>query len=148
MLVIDYHFYLFAYLIFNPVHHCGASGSMLACHAVGQVWSPVRTGFLGEVFWSFSSRVRQMSGSFRPTRSPNIIWSSWSSFDIHLVRMNGCATGVYCLSCSCCLRGGPGIEIIIHVGRPCVVKKVFIWSIVNPSPDRSWLCKAWAAWVT
>ena len=30
-------------------------------------------------FWGFSSPVRQMSGSFRPPRSPNIIWPSLSS---------------------------------------------------------------------
>ena len=35
----------------------------------------------GQVFWvrffrGFSSPVRRMSGSFRPTRSPNIIWPS------------------------------------------------------------------------
>ena len=30
-------------------------------------------------FWDFSSPVRQMSGSFRPPRSPNIIWPSLSS---------------------------------------------------------------------
>ena len=30
-------------------------------------------------FWGFFSPVRQMSGSFRPPRSPNIIWPSLSS---------------------------------------------------------------------
>ena len=44
-----------------------------------RVWSPVRKSFLGEVFWGFSSPVRQMSGSFRPPRSLNIIWPSLSS---------------------------------------------------------------------
>ena len=39
---------------------------------------------LGQVSWvrffqGFSSPVRQMSGSFRPPRSPNIIWPSFSS---------------------------------------------------------------------
>ena len=39
----------------------------------------------GQVSWvrffsGFSSPVRQMSGSFRPPRSPNIIWPSLSSF--------------------------------------------------------------------
>ena len=47
---------------------------------------PVGTSFLGEVFRGISSSVRQMSGSFRPTRSPNIIWLSWSSFHIEWVR--------------------------------------------------------------
>ena len=48
-----------------------------------RVRSPVGTGFLGEVFSGFSSPVRQMSGSFRPPRSPNIIWPSSSSFHIY-----------------------------------------------------------------
>ena len=34
----------------------------------------------------FSSPVRQMSGSFRPPRFPNIIWPSLSSFIIHYGR--------------------------------------------------------------
>ena len=34
-------------------------------------------------FRGFSSPVRQMSGSFRPPRSPNIIWPTLSSINIH-----------------------------------------------------------------
>ena len=48
--------------------------------------SPVGTSFLGEVFRGFSSPVRQMSGSLRPPRSPNIIWPSLSSLIIHYGR--------------------------------------------------------------
>ena len=51
-----------------------------------RVRSPVGTSFLGEVFRGFSSPVRQMSGSFRPPRSPNIIWASLSSIIIHYGR--------------------------------------------------------------
>ena len=45
----------------------------------------------GQVSWvrffrGFSSPVRQMSGSFRPPRSPNIIWPSLSSIIIHYGR--------------------------------------------------------------
>ena len=53
-----------------------AVGQAVACTPVMQLaWvrSPVGTNFLGEVFWGFSSPVRQMSGSFRPPRFPNII---------------------------------------------------------------------------
>ena len=46
----------------DVVYRCGAGGSMRACHAVG----------LGS-FSGFFSPVRQISGSFRPTRSPNIV---------------------------------------------------------------------------
>ena len=47
--------------------------------------------WLGQVSWvrffrGFSSPVRQMSGSFRPPRSPNIIWPSLSSILIHYGR--------------------------------------------------------------
>ena len=63
-------------------------GQAVACSPVThlvRVRSPVRTGFLGEIFRSFSSPVRQMSRSFRPPRSPNIIWPSLSS-SIHYGR--------------------------------------------------------------
>ena len=59
-----------------------AVGQTVACAPVTQgvrVRSPVGTSFLGEVFLGFSSPVRQMSGSFRAPRSPNIIWPSLSS---------------------------------------------------------------------
>ena len=56
-----------------------AVGQAVVCARVTQrarVRSPVGTSFLGEVFSGFSSPVRRISGSFRPTRSPNIIWPS------------------------------------------------------------------------
>ena len=44
-------------------------------------WFDPRSGQFSQVrfFRGFSSSVRQMSGSFRPRRSPNIIWPSLSS---------------------------------------------------------------------
>ena len=51
-----------------------------------RVRSPVETSLLREVFSGFSSPVRQMSGSFRPPRSPNIIWPPLSSIIIHYGR--------------------------------------------------------------
>ena len=48
-----------------------------------RVRSPIGTCFLGEVFRGLSSPVRQMSGIFRPSRSPNIIWPSLSFTIIH-----------------------------------------------------------------
>ena len=65
------------------VHFCGPGGSMRACHAVGPGSIPGRDKFPG---WGFSSPVRQMSGSFRPLRSPNIIWPSLSSIIFHYGR--------------------------------------------------------------
>ena len=64
-------------------------GQVVACVPVkqwAQVRSPVGTSFLGEVFSGFSSPIRQMSGSFRPPRSLNIIWPSLSSIIIHYRR--------------------------------------------------------------
>ena len=73
-----------------------------------------------DFFEVFPSPVRQMSGSVRHPRSPNIIWPSLSSIIIHLVRMTGYVNGECRRSpkCSCCLVGGPGIELIPHPGRP------------------------------
>ena len=123
---------------------------VVACALVTQrarVRSPVGTGFLG-----FFSPVRQMSGNFRPPRSPNFIRPSSSSFHIRLVGMTECVFGVYCLSCLCRLGGGPGIGLITHPGRPsmslCVQKSMYVIHSLIPSPDRSLLCKARVAWVT
>ena len=62
---------------------------VVACALVTQrarVRSPVGTSFLDEVFSGFYSPVRQMSGSSRPPRSPNIIWPSLSSIINHYGR--------------------------------------------------------------
>ena len=125
---------------------------VVACALVTQrawILSPVGTGFLGEVF---SSPVRQMSGNFRPPRSPNIIWPLYSSFHIRLVGMTECVLLVYCLSRLCCLGGGPGIGLITHPGRPSMSlygqKSMYVIHSFIPSLNRSWLCKARAAWVS
>ena len=126
---------------------------VVACALVTQR-ARVRTGQVSWVrfFRGFSSPIRQMSGNFRPTRSPNIIWPPYSSFHIRLVGMNGCVLGVYCLSCLCCLGGGPGIGLITHPGRPsisvCGQKSMSVIHSLIPSPDSSWFCEARAAWVT
>ena len=127
---------------------------VVACALVTQrarVRSPVGTGFLGAVFRGFSSPVRQLPGNFRPPRSPNIIRPSSASFHIRLVGMTECVLGVYCLSCLCCLGGGPDIGLVTHPGRPslslCGQKSMYVIHSLILSPDRSWLCKARAAWV-
>ena len=67
----------------------GTGSSMRACHAAGPGSIPGRDKFPGWSFFrGFSSPVRQMSGSFRPPRSPNIIWPSLSSLIIHYWRHN------------------------------------------------------------
>ena len=102
----------------------------VACEPVTQrarVPSPAGTNFQGEVFSGFSSPVRQMSGSFRPTKVLEYHLTIMVILSFHLIRMNGCVNGAYRLSCSCCLGGGPSIELIPHPGDPSspfVVKKV------------------------
>ena len=62
------------------VHRCGPGNSMRACDAAGPGSIPGRDKLPGWGFYrGFSPTVRQMSGSFRPPRSPNIICPSLSS---------------------------------------------------------------------
>ena len=126
-------YYAFYQDINDCVHRCGASGSMHTCHAAG----PGSISGSGQVSWVrfsrvFSSPVRQMSGNFRPPRSPNIIWTSSLSFHIRLVGMTVCLVCIVFHVCAVSevapvlgwslVRGGPPC--------PCVVKKVCMWSIV------------------
>ena len=72
---------------------------VVACALVtqrAQVRSPVGTSFLGEVFQGFSSPVRQMLGSFRPPRSPNIICHHYHPYSF--------ITGANDLRCWCALN--------------------------------------------
>ena len=104
----------------NMISESTSVDQAVACAPVTQralVQFPVGISFLGRFFRGFSSPVRQMSGSFRLTRSPNIIRPSYSYFHICLVKINGCVDGVYRLWCLCCLGGGPAIELIPHPGR-------------------------------
>ena len=114
-----------------------------------QARSPVSTSFLDEIFSGFFSPVRQISGSFRHTRSPEYhlaVIIILPYFHIHLVTMNGYVNGVSRLSCSCCLGCDPGIELI-HLSDECfhdlVWSKKYIYDPeLIPFPDRSWLYKA------
>ena len=66
------------------VHRCVPGASMRACHAAGPRSIPVGTSFLGEVFSGFFLTCKDMSGSFTPPGSPNLIWPSLlSSIIIH-----------------------------------------------------------------
>ena len=130
-------------------------GQVVACALVTQrarVRSTVGTGFLGEVFRSFSSPVRQMSGKFRPLKVPEYHLAVVIIIPYSHCWDTECVLGVSCLSCLCCLGGGAGIGLITHPGRPsmslCGQKSMNVIHSLIPSPDRSWLCKARAAWVT
>ena len=92
----------------------------VACAPVTErtrVLSAVGTSFLGGVFPGFSSFVRHV-GKLQAYKIPEYHLTVIIIFPIRLVRMSGCADGVYRLSCLCCLGGGPGIEVIPHPGRP------------------------------
>ena len=61
----------------TSVHHCGTDGSMRSCPHSRPGFDPLSE----QVSWvrffqGFSSSVRQMSGKFRLTKSPNMIWLS------------------------------------------------------------------------
>ena len=51
--------------------------------------------------------------------------------------MTECMLGVYCLSCLCCLGGGPGFGLITHPGRTsmsvCVQKSMYVIQRLIPS---------------
>ena len=84
-----YHIFLLFLCAVYTKFESTAVDQVVACAPVAQrarVRSPVGTSFLGEVFRGFPSPVRQMSGSFRPQRSPNNIWPSLSSILIHYGR--------------------------------------------------------------
>ena len=70
--------FMLHFLIYNQ---STAVGPAVACAPIMQHSIPGRDKFPG---WGFSSPARQMSGSFRPPRSPNIIWSSLSFINISL----------------------------------------------------------------
>ena len=67
----------------------GAVGQAVACAPVTQrarIRSPVGTSFLGEVFSGFFLTYKTNVRSFRPPRSPNIIWPSLSPIFTHYGR--------------------------------------------------------------
>ena len=103
--------------------------------------------------WKHARLLRSGPG-FDP-RSGQVSWVRFFrgfSSPLTQVGMTECVLGVYCLSCLCCLGGGPGIELLTHPGRPsmslCGQKSMYVIYSLIPSPDRSWLCKVRAAWVT
>ena len=84
---------------YNFTRHVGICFIVRNCPPLWSKWQHARLsrsgpGFdprSGQVSWvrffrGFSSPVRQMSGSFRPPRSPNIIWPSLSFILIHYGR--------------------------------------------------------------
>ena len=71
----------------SPVFKSTAVEQVRVCQAAGPGSIPGRDKFPGWRFFGvFSSPVRQMSESFRPPRSPNIIWPSLPSILIHYGR--------------------------------------------------------------
>ena len=100
-------------------------------------------------FWGFSSPVRQMSGSFRPPKSQNIIWPSLSSsLIIHY--------GVNDLRCWCALKPATCYRVCVGLftyslpfpfWRPLGINS--LWTILIHilwfTPFR--VCLLWAAYI-
>ena len=103
------------------VHRFEWGGTSVPVTQRARVLSPVGTSFLGEFFFrGFSSPVRRMSGRFRPTKSANIIMAviiNLSYSPSYNVWVRGCCVSP---SCSCCLGGGPSIELMSHPGRTSI----------------------------
>ena len=97
------------------VHRCGASGSMRACHAAGPGSIPGRDRFPG---WGFFGFFLTCKTNVRKLKVPEYHLAVVIIIPCRLVGMTECVLGVYCLSCLCCLGGGPGIGLITHPGRP------------------------------
>ena len=120
------------------VHRCGASGSMLACHAAGPGSIPVGTGFLGELFFGIflhlSDKCQVTLGPQGPRisfgrRNHHSIFAllGWLSVCLVCIVFHVCAVAEVAPSLGWSLiRGGPPC--------PCVVKKVCMWSIVSFPP--------------
>ena len=110
-------------IIIVTLNRCEAGGSMSVCHAAGPRFHPR----LGQVSWvRFFGVFLIYKTSFRSTKVPEYNLAVIIILFIHLVRMNGCANGVYLLSCSCCLRGGPDIQLIPHLCSPSMFLE---WSV-------------------
>ena len=84
-----------------------------------QVWSSVVTSFLGEVYSGFfltcTTNVRKLQAPMAPRVSfGHIITILIISALLEWMWVNG----VYRLSCSCCLGGGPSIDLNPHLEGP------------------------------
>ena len=83
-------------------------------HAAGPGSIPGRDKFPLRGFSGFFLTCKTNVRKIWALKVPEYQLAVISSFQIHLVRMNGCVNRVYHFSCSCCLGGGPGIELISH----------------------------------
>ena len=82
-----------------------------------RVRSPIGTSFVGEVFSVFNLTCKTNVKKLQAHNFPEYHLTVIIVIHIRLVRINGCVNGVYRFSYSCCLGGGPGIEVIPHPGR-------------------------------
>ena len=122
---------------------------MRACHAAGPGWIAGRDQFPGRGFFrDFSSPVRQMTGSFRPTMFPEchlaiiiiLLISALLQWVSEWVSEWCVSSLMFVLS-----RNWPRYSVD-HLSGEAL--HVFVWtkkyvrdSEIVPSPDRSWFCK-------
>ena len=91
--------------------------NIVACHLAGSDLIPGRVSFPGcDFFQGFSSAVRQMTGSFRPPWSPNIIWPSYH-------RQSSFIMGANDLRCWRALKS----QIYIHTWKARWLKRQGAW---------------------
>ena len=101
----------------------------VACAPVMQrtrVRYPVGVSFLDEVFFGVFPHLHDKCREALDPQVPRISFGLHNHPFIFNCWNDWVGNGVYCLSCSCCLGGGSGIELIPHPERPpcpCVVKK-------------------------
>ena len=109
---------------------------VVACALVTQrarVRSSVGTGFLGEVFFGVFPHLSDKCQEPLGPQGPRISFGRRIHHSIFALLGWLGVCFVYCLTCLCCLRGGPGIGPITHSGRPSMSlcgQKICMWSRV------------------
>ena len=150
-----YYYYYFHILLILIIKTSTAVEQVVACAVVTQrarVRSPVGTGFLGEVFFGvfphLSDKCQETLGSQGPEYHLAVVfiipyspcWDDWVYAWCVLSFM-------FVLS-----RRWPRHSADHSSGEVsmslCGQKSMYVIHSFIPSPDRSWLCKVRAAWVT
>ena len=129
---------VFPYLNFIPSTAVEQAVACVPVTQLARVRSLVGTVFPDEVFSGFFLTCKT---NVRKLWALNIPWISFGHHIhpyIFLFEMNEWVDGVYRLSCSCCLGGGRGIELIPHPGMGQVAqaaRKYVCYSKLIPPPD-------------
>ena len=127
------------------VHRCGAGGSLRACHAAGPGSIPGRDKFAG---WGFLGVFLHVQGKCQEVLGPQ---GPRISFGRHNHPFIFALLELMCAWLMCLVKwprhwADPLSGEVLHV---LVWSKKYVSDRkLIPSPVKSWLCKARAAWVT